>query len=283
MLGRMESADASTLAERVLGRFAAPIAHATQPFILGLSGLQGSGKSTLAAALIDAARERGWSAVTLSLDDVYLTRAERETLGREVHPLLRTRGVPGTHDLTRFASTLDALEKAAPERPVSIPRFDKGQDERYAEALWPEVPQPPMLVLLEGWCLGLEPQAETDLTEPVNALEREEDPEGVWRRWVNTKLADYLAVWRRLDALIVLQAPSWDVVTRWRDEAEWSLRARGEPRAMDEEEMARFLQHYERLSRHALATLAARADMVVTLDENHVGADSSASSSFGGT
>jgi D-glycerate 3-kinase len=273
MLAGMESADAITLAERVLGRFAAPIAHATRPFILGLSGLQGSGKSTLAAGLIDAARERGWSAVTLSLDDVYLTRAQRESLGREVHPLLRTRGVPGTHDLALLASTLDALEKAAPERPVSLPRFDKGQDERYAAALWPEVPQPPMLVLLEGWCLGLEPQTDADLIEPANALEREEDPEGLWRRWVNTKLADYLAVWRRLDALVVLQAPSWDVVTRWRDEAEWSLRARGEPRAMDEEEMARFLQHYERLSRHALATLAARADMVVTLDpgRNRIG------------
>jgi len=266
MLAGMESADAITLAEQVLGRFATPVAHASTPFILGLSGLQGSGKSTLAAALIEAARERGWSAVTLSLDDVYLTRAEREALGRDVHPLLRTRGVPGTHDLALLASTLAALEKAAPERPVSIPRFDKGQDERYAPALWPEVPQPPMLVFLEGWCLGLEPQADAALVEPVNALEREEDAEGLWRRWVNARLADYLSVWRRLDGLVVLQAPSWDVVARWRDEAEWSLRARGEPRAMDTNEMARFLQHYERLSRHALATLPAKADMVVTLD-----------------
>src|ERR1700754_1115463 len=143
MLAGMESADAITLTERVLGRFAASVEHASSPFILGISGLQGSGKSTLAAALIEAAREKGWSAVTLSLDDVYLTRAERETLGRQVHPLLRTRGVPGTHDLALLASTLDALDKAAPERPVSIPRFDKGQDERYASTLWPEVPQPP--------------------------------------------------------------------------------------------------------------------------------------------
>jgi D-glycerate 3-kinase len=268
MLAGMESADAITLAERVLGRFAASVEHASSPFILGVSGLQGSGKSTLAAALIETARERGWSAVALSLDDVYLTRAERETLGREVHPLLRTRGVPGTHDLALLASTLDALEKVAPERPVSIPRFDKGQDDRYAPALWPEVPQPPMLVIVEGWCLGVEPQSDTELAEPINALEREEDPDGVWRRWVNAKLADYLPIWRRLDALVLLQAPSWDVVARWRDEAEWSLRSRGEPRAMDEEEMAHFLQHYERLSRHALATLPAKADMVVTLDEN---------------
>jgi D-glycerate 3-kinase len=268
MLAGMESADAITLAERVLGRFAASVEHASSPFILGVSGLQGSGKSTLAAALIEAARERGWSAVTLSLDDVYLTRAERETLARQVHPLLRTRGVPGTHDLTLLASTLAALEKAAPERPVSIPRFDKGKDDRYAATLWPEVPLPSMLVILEGWCLGLEPQIEADLVEPINPLEREEDAEGVWRQWVNTKLTEYLSIWRRLDGLVLLQAPSWDVVARWRDEAEWSLRARGEPRAMDEVEMARFLQHYERLSRHALATLPAKADMIVMLDQD---------------
>src|SRR3954466_2944665 len=119
MLHAMESADASTLAERVLERFAANVAHASIPFILGISGLQGSGKSTLAAGLIDAARARGWSAVALSLDDVYLTRAGRERLARDVHPLLLTRGVPGTHDLALLASTVDALAKAAPERPVS--------------------------------------------------------------------------------------------------------------------------------------------------------------------
>jgi D-glycerate 3-kinase len=130
-----------------------------------------------------------------------------------------------------------------------------------------------MLVLLEGWCLGLEPQTAADLVEPINTLEREEDPEGLWRAWVNAKLADYLPIWRRMDALVVLQAPAWDVVARWRDEAEWSLRARGEPRAMDEEEMARFLQHYERLSRHAIASLPAVADMLVMLDpdRNRIG------------
>jgi D-glycerate 3-kinase len=265
MLHAMESADASTLAKRVLERFAANVAHAAIPFILGISGLQGSGKSTLAAGLIDAARARGWSAVALSLDDVYLTRAGRERLARDVHPLLLTRGVPGTHDLALLASTVDALAKAAPERPVSIPRFDKGNDDRYPPGLWPEVPEPPKLVVLEGWCLGLEPQPEAALTEPVNALEREEDADGRWRRWVNDQLGHYLSVWRRLDAMVLLEAPSWDVVARWRDEAEWSLRARGEPRAMDEDEMSRFLQHYERLSRHALASLPSKADMVVPL------------------
>src|ERR1700754_3502812 len=178
MLSAMESTDASTLAATVLGRFAAAIAHAPGPFVLGISGLQGSGKSTLASGLIAAAREHGWGAVTLSLDDVYLTRGEREALAARVHPLLRTRGVPGTHDLSLLVATLDALAKASPERPVSLPRFDKGHDDRHPPASWPTVAEPPTLVILEGWCLGVEAVEDAALIEPVNALERDEDRDG---------------------------------------------------------------------------------------------------------
>lgn len=262
----MESNDASTLAGAVLGRFAAAIERATGPFVLGISGLQGSGKSTLGTGLIEAAAARGWGAVALSLDDAYLTRAERAALATRVHPLLATRGVPGTHDLALLVSTLDALGKASPERPVPVPRFDKGNDDRYDVALWPTEPEIPKLVVLEGWCLGLEPQDVHALVAPVNALERDDDADGTWRRWVNDQLHGYQPLWRMLDALVVLEAPSWDVVARWRDEAEQPLRARGEPRAMDAAALARFLQHYERLSRHALAILPARADLLIPLD-----------------
>ncbi|KJV30902.1 kinase [Luteibacter yeojuensis] len=264
----MEANDASTLAEGVLGRFAAAIARAPGPFVLGVSGLQGSGKSTLATGLVAAAAAQGLGAVALSLDDAYLTHAERVALSATVHPLLRTRGVPGTHDLALLASTLDALAKASPARPVPIPRFNKGQDDRYEPALWPTEPEVPALVVLEGWCLGLAPQDEAALAEPVNTLEREEDADGTWRRYVNEQLAGYQPLWRQLDALVVLEAPSWEVVARWRDQAEQPLRARGEPRAMDAPALARFLQHYERLSRHALATLPARADLLIPLDEH---------------
>lgn len=267
MLSAMESSDASTLAATVLGRFAADVAQATAPFVLGISGLQGSGKSHLGAGLVAAARERGWGAVTLSLDDVYLTRAEREALAATVHPLLRTRGVPGTHDLALLASTLDALAQASAENPVAIPRFDKGRDDRHEAALWPAVGEVPKLVVLEGWCLGVEPAGEQALVKPVNALEREEDPDGTWRRWADARLAGYAPLWERLDALVVLQAPSWDVVASWRDEAERPLRERGDPHAMDAAALARFLQHYERISRRALATLASKADLIVRLDE----------------
>ncbi len=39
---------------------------------------------------------RGWPTEVLSLDDFYYARRDREALAREIHPLLRSRGVPGT-------------------------------------------------------------------------------------------------------------------------------------------------------------------------------------------
>jgi D-glycerate 3-kinase len=269
MLSAMESTDASTLAAAVLGHFGAAVAQAEQPFVLGISGLQGSGKSTLAARLIDASRERGWGAVSLSLDDAYLTRAEREALAVAVHPLLRTRGVPGTHDLPLLASTLDALPKASPGKPVPIPRFDKGRDDRYEPSSWPAIAEPPKLVVLDGWFLGVEPAADAAaLDQPVNALERDEDPDGRWRRWVDARLGEYLPVWRRIDALVLLRAPSWKIVATWRADAERPLLERGEPGAMNGAALSRFLQHYERISRRALATLDDKADFVLRLDEH---------------
>ena len=154
---------------------------------------------------------------------------------------------------------------------MTWPRFDKGRDTRMPPSRWPHATRPPRLVIVEGWALGLRPQPPAALRAPVNALERDEDADGEWRRWVNKQLRGYQPLWRRLDALVVLQAPGWDVVSRWRSETERELLARRAPLAMDAKAMERFLAHYERLSRHALATLPAIADSVVEYDaERHV-------------
>ena len=259
-------AGVDALAARLLDALAPP-PDPPRPTLIGLSGLQGSGKSCLAERLVALAQRRGCPALALSLDDVYLTRSERQRLARDVHPLLLTRGVPGTHDPALLHATLDALAQAAPQRPAAVPRFDKGRDDRAPESDWPRWCAPPALIVLEGWCLGLTPQPEAALLEPINALEREHDPDGRWRRGVNAQLATrYAALWRRLDALILLAAPDFEVVARWRDEQEAARRRAGAPQAMDGAALRRFIAHYERLSRHALASLPARADLVVELD-----------------
>lgn len=237
------------------------------PFLVGLSGLQGSGKSTFARQLAVMARARGVACVVLSLDDFYLGRRERRRLAREVHPLFLTRGVPGTHDLGLLERVLDALARASTATPARVPRFDKGRDTRLPPSRWRRVDEVPALILLEGWCVGVPAQAPATLRRPLNALERSEDGDGRWRRHVNDALAHgYRRSWQRLDALVLLQAPDWNVVARWRGEQEQALHARRAPQAMDPARLARFLMHYERLSRVALRELPALADIRVLLD-----------------
>ena len=234
---------------------------------IGISGLQGSGKSTLARQLKSVLEQRGVATTHISLDDFYLTHCERLRLAREVHPLLATRGVPGTHDFAWLAKTLDHLSSASTQLPVVIPCFDKASDDRAKPNRWQTVDAAPAVILFEGWCVGVPAQSDAALIEPVNALERDEDSEGIWRRWVNTMLREhYEPVWQSLDTLIVLQAPSFDVVQLWRGDAERNRREQGDTGAMSDDALARFIAHYERISHQSLATLPALANRLLRLD-----------------
>lgn len=237
-------------------------APAGRPFVLGLCGAQGSGKSTLAAGLA----ERFERTAILSLDDLYRTKAERVALARTTHPLLATRGVPGTHDVALGLATFDALGRG---EAAALPRFDKACDDRAPTGRWGHAPAGTRLLIFEGWCIGAQPQPEAALIEPINALEREEDAGGLWRRAVNAALAgEYQRLFARIDRLMLLAAPGFEVVRGWRIEQERELRARAAPDApglMGDAEVARFIQHYERLTRHILAEMPARADCVARL------------------
>jgi D-glycerate 3-kinase len=148
---------------------------------------------------------------------------------------------------------------------IALPRFDKARDDRRPPETWDRVEGPVDVILFEGWCLGVPPQPEAALAEPVNPLERDHDPDGRWRGWVNAALArEYQQLWSSLDVLVLLQAPSFDEVLGWRLEAERNLRART-GRGMSDEAVATFVAHYERLTRWALETLPARADVLVEL------------------
>ena len=246
-------------------RIHAALPDARAPLVVGICGAQGSGKTTLVAALAQALEAEGVAVATLSLDDLYLTRAERQELAREVHPLFATRGVPGTHDMALGLETLDALKRG---EAVPLPRFDKGTDDRAAFETWPSAPEGTQVLLLEGWCLGARPQDPAALADPVNRLEADDDPEGLWRSQANKALAGpYQALFARIDLLVLLAAPGWDVVAKWREQQEAELRATGAARAMSRAEVQRFIQHYERLTRWILAEMPVRADLVVQLRE----------------
>ncbi len=237
------------------------------PFVLGLCGAQGSGKSTLAEGLIQRLEARRLRAAVLSLDDLYLSRDERAGLAHRVHPLLATRGVPGTHDAARGARLLDAVRAG---EDVVLPRFDKAMDDPAPAGTWTAVKGPLDVLIFEGWCVGAKAQDEAALTVPVNALEAERDPEGTWRRFVNLALsADYAELFERIDRLVLLAAPGFEVVRAWRVQQEHDLRRRvGEgARTMSDDEVGVFIQHYERLTRHILSDMPAYADLTLRLDE----------------
>lgn len=232
--------------------------------VYGIAGLQGAGKSTLAAQVAALARERGLRAATLSIDDVYLGRRERKRLARDVHPLLVTRGPPGTHDPALACDTLDALRQG---NAVRLPRFDKALDRRLPPSRW-RVARQVDLVLFDGWCLKVPAETPAQLQDPVNPLERDEDPDGIWRRWCNERLReDYPALWARLDRLLWLQPPDFAPVAHWRWQQEQAMRTK-HPRqvGMTRAEIGRFVQHFERVSRQALRTLPAIAERTLALD-----------------
>jgi D-glycerate 3-kinase len=237
--------------------------------VVGLCGAQGSGKSTIARYAARLLEGRGLRAVALSLDDFYLTREARQRLAREVHPLLAVRGPPGTHDVAMLGAAIDQLRSKGK---VSLPRFDKAADNRAPRGSWNTVASPVDVIILEGWCVGAVSQGRAALATPVNDLERDEDPDGVWRGYVNDQLdGPYQALFARLHDLILLEAPGFEVVAGWRAEQEAKLRAQnlqegGGAGGMSDAEIARFVAHYERLTRWILAEMPARADWVVTLD-----------------
>jgi D-glycerate 3-kinase len=243
------------------------------PLLIGVNGAQGTGKSTLAALLTQLLSAGGLTVANLSIDDFYLGKAARRRLAAEVHPLFASRGVPGTHDTQLLLDTLQQLREADARTGVALPRFAKAADDCLATDQWPVVHGPVQVIVLEGWFVGVAPQAESALSEPINALERNEDSNGAWRRAVNKALAEeYQQVFAELDCLLMLQAPSFEQVYEWRSLQEEKLRKRspeGSTGIMSDCELERFIQHFERLTRHCLAQLPEQADRVYTLNRQH--------------
>lgn len=229
--------------------------------VVGIGGGQGAGKSTLAAQLVTELCARGARAAQLSLDDFYLTRAQRSMLARDVHPLLATRGVPGSHDIDGLARAVEDLQR--PGR-VRVPQFDKGADDRMKEVR--VIEGDCRMVVVEGWCIGARPQPGADLVVPVNGLEANEDSVAIWRGWVNLQLAAYQRLNDLIDYLVFLDVGDMHRVLAFRAQQEADL----EPgRRMAPAALKRFIAHYERITAWMRADVPARADLTVELGDAH--------------
>jgi len=241
---------------------------------IGIQGSQGSGKSTCADFLsLLFEHEFDRRTIVMSIDDFYYTHAERQHLAQTIHPLLATRGVPGTHDIALIESV---FENAKNQQAFEVPLFDKAIDDRAPKKHWQSVKQTVDFVILEGWCVGICAEEEADLEQAKNSLERDEDQDRRWRIRVNHELAgDYARLFAQLDILISLQAPSFDCVFDWRLLQEQKMIARLKSagkdfsKAQTPAQIERFIAHYQRLTERALNTMPSQADYVLHLNSDH--------------
>ena len=229
---------------------------------IGFSGSQGSGKSTL-VQILKAVLEQaeGVTVASLSLDDFYKTRSARTQMMTE-HPMFEVRGVPGTHDIDLMQQARLAL--CAGEA-AQVPVFDKGLDDRTGMM---GIPAGTEQVLLEGWCLGAIPEPIARLATPVNALETEQDPQGLWRQRVNQYLAE--DSYRKLfnvDYWVYFKAPDFEAILDWR--AEQEARFNHGPKAMTRAEIQAFIGYYQRITQWMMVEAPGRADLVITLAPDH--------------
>jgi D-glycerate 3-kinase len=251
--------------------------HPERAVLIGVAGAQGSGKTHACRQI----QETHPGVAHFSLDDVYLTKAERvwraDNISSfdayrdrdgsfdvgyvprpDIERLLLTRGPPGTHDLGLAKDVIARLSKPASTK---LPRFDKAADDRAPESTWPVFQGPAEAILVDGWCLGAKP---APATEPLNDVERE-DVDGIWRRETQTQLRkNYAPFFASFDAIIYLRTPSWEVVRAWRGEQEEQLLGRAMT-AEESAELDRFLMHYERITRSMMAG-GHMATTVVRLD-----------------
>lgn len=229
--------------------------------VIAISGSQGSGKSTFATVLVAQLGRQGKRAVTLSLDDFYLPKSERRQLANEVHPLLQTRGVPGTHDSQWLAQVLDSFNSGS-KTPLRLPKFDKGLDDRIDS-----ITCDADILVLEGWCVGVVPQPRGLLIQPVNELEQVEDKDGVWRRWVNEQIQQhYLPLWSAIEFWLHIQVPNFEQVYQWRSQQELELPS---AQRMSTQQLQRFIQHYERLTRWLWRSPAQAPGALIVLGGDH--------------
>jgi len=248
------------------------------PLIVGINGSQGAGKSTL-AKIISRILEQGFNknVTSFSIDDLYKSQKQRKLLAKTVHPLLSTRGVPGTHDVDLGISIFKQLLNKKSTQ-CKIPVFDKSTDDCRPESQWKQINDNSEIILFEGWCVGSVAQSEAQLKSPVNELESHHDTDARWRSFVNKQLeGPYAELFSFIDILIMLEIPNFNNIYEWRKLQERKLQEQKlrnntsttKNALMTERELKQFIMHFERITRHTLEEMPSRCDILLQLDNSH--------------
>lgn len=232
------------------------------PRIVGICGGQGSGKTTFTQVVARLLQPQGCTCLSLSLDDLYLSWAERQQLQRQ-DPQLIWRGPPGTHDVALGQQLLEQFRRG---EAIALPRFDKSCHGGQGDRLTPLPPRAGNLLLFEGWFVGMRPLAdEPRWPEPICS-----DADRQFAHDCQQRLAAYVPLWESLDALLVLQPldSRWNLL--WRQQAEADLRA-CTGAGMSPDQIEAFVTYFRKALPPSLMLppLRQRADLWVDLAADH--------------
>ena len=239
---------------------------------LGFSGGQGSGKTTVTGILKIILKKFFKRRIHISsIDDFYKTLKDRNKMSNKIHPLFKTRGVPGTHDINLVKNFFYDIKKKKFKK-TKLPKFAKEHDDRLEKKYWFNIKQKPEIVILEGWCVGAKPQSNSLIKKPINILEKYEDKNFKWRKYVNEKLKkEYKKLFAMIDHFIFIKIPNFNMVLKWRVLQEKKLKKRSHlnKKIMTYNEIKRFIMFYERITLQMMKDLSKSASVVMLLKKNH--------------
>ena len=244
-----------------------------KPFILGLSGGQGSGKTTISSIIsIILSKYFELNVFKISIDDFYKTNKERIELSNKIHPLLKIRGVPGTHDTYSMFSFFKKI-KSKNFKNFSTPKFDKSIDDRCNKKLWYKIKSKPNVIVFEGWCVGARHQKNFELKKPLNLTERSYDASQVWRKYVNTQLKKrYKKLFNQIDCLLYLKVRNFSLLRNWRLKQEKKLllknknKNKNKLKIMNKKEIINFMATYQRLTQHMFKDTPKISSIIINLN-----------------
>ena len=246
-----------------------------QPYFVGLAGGQGTGKTTISSLLEIILRKYfKLNVFKISIDDFYRTRKERFSLSKKVHPLLMTRGVPGTHDIKIM---LDFFRKSKTKKFKSfkLPKFNKAIDDRCKKNQWYTIKKRPDVVIFEGWCVGARAEKNSTIKKSINSLEKTNDAQLIWRNYVNKQLkTKYKKLYDQLDCLVYLKAKNFSLLQKWRLIQEKKLWLKNKNKKTNNKIMSKgdvinFMQTYQRVTQNMFKFAPRYASIILNLNSNH--------------
>ena len=249
-------------------------ANKKRPYFVGLAGGQGTGKTTISSLIrIILTKYFKLNVFRISIDDFYKTRKERIDLSKRVHPMLLTRGVPGTHDINMMLNFFKK-SKIKKFKRLKLPTFNKAIDDRFNKKKWYDLKNKPDVIIFEGWCVGAKSEGRNSLKKSINSMERIKDHKGIWRKYVNQQLkSKYKNLYSQLNCLIFLKAKNFSLLQKWRlkQERKLGLKSKNKikSRVMNKEDVLNFMQTYQRITQNMFRNTPNYASIIFNLTSNH--------------